>query len=86
MGLAPTVLRMNRGLMSAFKFDSSYDGIEIKSVPFVCLNAPGRPNIEGKLPDGTIMHDANKVIAPEANVELVTSSNNVSCLRRKFES
>ena len=45
---------MNSGLMAAFEYDSEIDGIEIDSVPYVCFNAPDRPQIQGREPDGVI--------------------------------
>ena len=68
---APAMVpRMNTGLMSAYEFDPEVDGLIVGSVRYVCLNVPGRPQIEGALPEGTIKLSSAQLYAPEENVQL----------------
>ena len=48
----------------------------------MCLNCPGRPQIEGPTPDGTSLFSSAMLIAPEARVEMVTKGDGSRCLRR----
>ena len=68
--------------MKDFDFCSDVDGIEIDSVPHVCINAPGRPQIDGTHPEGTIPYNQVWLIAPEANVKLHTMPDESLCLVR----
>ena len=68
--------------MKDFDFCSDVDGIEIDSVPHVCINAPGRPQIDGLHPEGTIPYNQVWLIAPEANVKLHTMPDESLCLVR----
>ena len=57
--------------MAAYEYDSRVDGIEINGVRYICLDCPGRPQFEGKHPEGTIQSRQgyfNLHLAPETLV------------------
>ena len=63
--------RMNTGIMSAYKYDPCVDGLRFKKKPYLCLNAPCRPNIGSIHPDGVIHVGPKYIFAPEASVQMV---------------
>ena len=69
---------MSTGLMAGYDFDPKVDGIVIGGVPYVCINAPGRPQIGGPQPEGTKRFGSAMLIAPEANVKMATKRDGIS--------
>ena len=82
---SPKHIQMNTGLMADFEFDSELDGIVIDSVPYVCINAPDRPNILGPNPVGTTQLNSAMLIAPEANVQMDKLHDGSYILQKKDE-
>ena len=74
---------MNTGIMAAYEFDEVTDGWVEDSVPYVCIDHPTRPRIEGPHPEGTIHRRSGNfdlLLAPEANVKMYTKCDGTLCL------
>ena len=78
---------MNTGIMAAYEFDEVTDGWVEDSVPYVCIDHPTRPRIEGPHPEGTIYRSSGNfdlLLAPEANVKMYTKCDGTLCLVRTY--
>ena len=59
--------------MAAYDYDKVTDGIVIDGVPYVCIDHPKRPRIEGPLPEGIITYGIFQLqLAPESSVKMYT--------------
>ena len=79
-------IRMSTGLMAGYEYCPEVDNLVIRSVKYVCLETPGRPQIEGPHPDGTIRTGILQLlIAPEANVKMHKLHDGSYILQKKDE-
>ena len=82
--------RNPNSIMAAYEFDPHADGWVFNGVPYVALNSPGRPELEGRVPDGVIYRRSGTkavgvdlFLAPESSVRMATKSDGSLCLRIK---